>query len=60
MPRSGALDHQLTLNYIPSISSEFNQPLKHTLALLEKRKFYEGRVISHDFENLEAIRAKFR
>ena len=60
MPRCNAIDHNLTRNYIPSISNEFDQPLKNTLALLKKRKFHEGRVIGNNFENLEVIRTKFR
>ena len=60
MPRCNARDHNLTQNYIPSISNEFDQPLKNTFALLEKWKFHEGRVIGNNFENLEVIRTKFR
>ncbi|GJY46938.1 hypothetical protein Tco_0436001 [Tanacetum coccineum] len=49
----------MTQNYIPLISSEFNQPLQNTIANLEKWYFHEGRVVSQNFENMSHIRAKF-
>ncbi|GJY02873.1 retrovirus-related pol polyprotein from transposon TNT 1-94 [Tanacetum coccineum] len=59
MPPITSLDHQKTRNYIPLISNEFNQPLRNTIANLEKRYFHEGRVVSQNFENMSHIRAKF-
>ncbi|GJW15767.1 hypothetical protein Tco_0019900 [Tanacetum coccineum] len=59
MPRITGLDHQNTRNYIPLISNEFNQPLRNTIASLEKWYFHEGRVVSQNFENMSHIRAKF-
>ncbi|GJS85678.1 hypothetical protein Tco_0752219 [Tanacetum coccineum] len=59
MPRITELDHQNTRNYIPIISNEFDQPLQNTLKLLEKRYFHEDRVVSHNFENMNSINAKF-
>ncbi|GKC71858.1 retrovirus-related pol polyprotein from transposon TNT 1-94 [Tanacetum coccineum] len=59
MPPITLLDHQKTRNYIPLISSEFNQPLRNTTANLEKRYFHEGRVVSQNFQNMSHIRAKF-
>ncbi|GKD19896.1 retrovirus-related pol polyprotein from transposon TNT 1-94 [Tanacetum coccineum] len=44
MPRATSLDHQKTRDYIPLISNDFNQPLRNTFSLLEKRYFHEGRV----------------
>nr|GEV30423.1 retrovirus-related Pol polyprotein from transposon TNT 1-94 [Tanacetum cinerariifolium] len=60
MPRITGLDHQNTRNYIPVISNEFDQSLQNTLKLLEKRYFYEGRVVSQNFENMNYINAKFK
>ncbi|GKA15365.1 hypothetical protein Tco_0695112 [Tanacetum coccineum] len=59
MPRITGLHHQNTCNYIPLISNEFNQPLRNTIASLEKPYFHEGRVVSQNFENMSHIRAKF-
>ena len=59
MPRITALDHQNTRNYIPIILDEFDQPIKNTLKLLEKRYFHESRVVSQNFENMNYINAKF-
>ncbi|GKB19419.1 hypothetical protein Tco_0853342 [Tanacetum coccineum] len=59
MPRITGLDHQNTRNYIPLISNEFNQPLRNTIASLEKRYFHEGRVLSQNFENMGHLIAKF-
>ncbi|GJY96776.1 copia protein [Tanacetum coccineum] len=59
MPRITRLDHQNTRNYIPILTSEFDQPLQNTLKLLEKRYFHEGRVVSQNFENMNYINAKF-
>ncbi|GKC10828.1 hypothetical protein Tco_1007610, partial [Tanacetum coccineum] len=59
MPPITSLDHQKTQNYISLISSEFNQPLRNTIANLEKRYFHEGRVVSQNFENISHISAKF-
>ncbi|GJZ12065.1 retrovirus-related pol polyprotein from transposon TNT 1-94 [Tanacetum coccineum] len=59
MPLITGLDHQNTRNYIPIISNEFDQPLQSTLKLLEKRYFHEGRVVSHNFQNMNYLNAKF-
>ncbi|GJT93389.1 retrovirus-related pol polyprotein from transposon TNT 1-94 [Tanacetum coccineum] len=59
MPRATSLDHQKTRNYIPLISNEFNQPLRNTIANLEKRYFHEGRVVSPNLKNMSHTRAKF-
>ncbi|GJT30051.1 hypothetical protein Tco_0910326 [Tanacetum coccineum] len=59
MPRATSLDHQKTRDYIPLISNEFNQPLRNTFSLLEKRYFHEGRVVSQNLENMSHTRAKF-
>ncbi|GKE12135.1 hypothetical protein Tco_1415686 [Tanacetum coccineum] len=60
MPPITLLDHQKTQNCIPLISSEFNQPLRNTIANLEKQYFHEGRVVSQNFENMSHIHAKFK
>nr|GEV17254.1 copia protein [Tanacetum cinerariifolium] len=39
------LDHQMTQNYIPHISNEFNQPLQYTIANLENDTFMRVGII---------------
>ncbi|GJX42065.1 hypothetical protein Tco_0257055 [Tanacetum coccineum] len=59
MPRKTSDDHKNTRSYIPKMSDEYNEPLKHIFKFFENRYIHDGRVVDPRFDDLVYVRSMF-
>ncbi|GJV19849.1 hypothetical protein Tco_1368869 [Tanacetum coccineum] len=59
MPRLTASDQKNTRDYIPTISNEYNQPLKNDFEIIENRYIPEGQVVDPDYDDMVYLNTMF-